>query len=185
MATTPSGVTGGTDLQPNASGASSSGGIVQSGIIRGAISTFRIEPLKEGNWLAWQNRMTSILKLQHVYGLVDDTVHKPDGTDPTALAEWGDKDLVAQVLIKNNLSDEQMIHIDQDTITTAAAMWQSLRAVHETRGYSALTAAKRTFYAMRGAEDANIPEHIAEVKQQHTKINQMGCKITDGVAHIV
>ena len=120
------------------------------------------------------------MKLQHVYGLVNGTVHKPDGTNPTALAEWGDKDLVAQVLIKNNLSDEQMIHIDQDTITTVVAMWQSLWAVYETHGYSALTAAKHTFYSMCAAEDANIPEHITEVGQQYNKINQMGCKITDG-----
>ena len=57
------------DLQPHVLGTSDGGGTVQSGIVRGAISTFKIEPLKEGNWLPWQNRMTSILKLQNVYGL--------------------------------------------------------------------------------------------------------------------
>ena len=166
------------DLQPHVLGTSGGGGTVQSGIVRGAVSTFKIEPLKEGNWLPWQNRMTSILKLQNVYGLINGTVPKPDN-DPTAFAEWEQKDLVAQVLIKNNLSDEQMVHVDQDTVTTAAAMWQSLRAVHETRGHSAITAAKRTFYGMRAADDVNIPEHIAEMRRQYNRLCQMGCKILD------
>jgi len=110
--------------------------------------------------------MTSILKLQNVYGLINGTIPKPDN-DPTAFAEWEQKDLVAQVLIKNNLSDEQMVHVDQDTVTTAAAMWQSLHAVHETRGHSAIMAAKRTFYGMRAADDVNIPKHIAEMRRQY------------------
>jgi len=130
------------DLQPHVLETSGGGGTVQSGIVCSAISTFKIEPL-EGNWLPWQSRMTSILKLQNVYILINGTVPKPDN-DPTAFAEWKQKDLVAQVLIKNNLSDKQMVHVDQDTITTAAAMWQSLCAIYETCGHSAITAAKHT-----------------------------------------
>ena len=107
-------------MQPNDSGVPGGGGIVQSGIIRGAISTYRIDSLKEENWLAWHNRMISILKLQKVYGLIDGTEVKPDENDSEVLAVWEERDLVAQVLIKNNLSDEQMVHVDQDTITTAA-----------------------------------------------------------------
>jgi hypothetical protein len=124
--------------------------------------------------------MTSILKLQKVYELVDGTLSKPDAGSPAAeITAWEDKDLAAQVLIKNNLSDEQMVHVDPETITTAAAMWQSLRAVHETRGHSAITAAKRTFYGTRAADDVNIPEHIATMRTQYNKLSQMGCKIPD------
>ena len=179
MSGTSSNVENASVLQPNSLGSSTGSGVVQNGIIRGAISTFKIDSLKEGNWLAWQNRMTSILKLQKVYGLVDGTVVKPDTNDPQAVEAWEEKDLVAQVLIKNNLSDEQMVHVDQDIITTAAGMWQSLRAVHETRSESAITAAKCTFYGMRAADDANIPEHIAEMRKQYNKLIQKGCKISD------
>ena len=28
----------------------------------GAISTYKIEPLKEGNWIAWQSHMVTMLK---------------------------------------------------------------------------------------------------------------------------
>ena len=81
---------------------------------------------------------------------------KPDTDDPQAIEAWEEKDLVAQVLIKNNLSDEQMVHVDQDIITTTASMWQSLWAVHETCSKSAITAVKHTFYGMRAVDDANM-----------------------------
>jgi LTR polyprotein gag-polypeptide-like protein len=76
-----------------------------------------------------------------------------------------------QILITNNISGEQMVHVNQDSITTAAQMWQSLRAVHKVRGQSAITAAKRTFYGTRAADDVNIPEHIAEMHRQQNRLN--------------
>ena len=72
-----------------------------------------------------------------------------------------------------------MVHCNPDIITTSAQLWQSLRAVHETRGHSAVTAAKRTFYGMCADNDTNIPEHIAEMRRQYNKLSQMGCKISD------
>jgi len=123
--------------------------------------------------------MTTILKLQKVYGLVDGTKVKPDENHQEAMTAWEERDLVAQVLIKNNLSDEQMVHCDPDIITTLAQLWQSLRAIHETRGHSAVTAAKRTFYGMCADNDTNIPEHIAKMRRQYNKLSQMGCKISD------
>jgi len=72
---------------------------VQSGILKGAISTYKIEPLKEENWVAWSIRMTTILKLQKVYGLVDGTKVKPDENHQEAMTAWEERDLVTQVLI--------------------------------------------------------------------------------------
>ena len=43
----------------------------------GAVSTYKIEPLKEGNWVAWRSRMMTILKFQHAYGFIEGTVPKP------------------------------------------------------------------------------------------------------------
>jgi len=41
------------DLQSHVLETSGGGGIVQSGLVCSAISTFKIEPLKKGNWLPW------------------------------------------------------------------------------------------------------------------------------------
>ena len=119
--------------------------------------------------------MNTILKFQLAYGHVQGTVPKP--LDQAQLKNWEQQDLLAQILIKNNTSDEQMVHINQDSITMAAQMWQSLRAVHERRGQSGVTGAKHTFYGMWAPDDVNIPEHVAEMRRQQNKLHQMGCKI--------
>ena len=58
-------------------------------------------------------------------------------------------------------------------------MWQNLQFIHETHRYSAITAAKCTFYGVRAADGANVPEHIADMRRQYNKLHQMGCKISD------
>jgi len=116
----------------------------EPGINIGAVSTYKIDPLKEDNWVAWSSQMNTILKFQLAYGHVQGTVPKP--LDQAQLKNWEQQDLLAQIFIKNNTSDEQMVHINQDSITTAAQMWQSLCTVHELCGQSGVTAAKCTFY---------------------------------------
>jgi len=108
------------DSQPSTSGPTAS----TPAINMGAISTYKIDSLKEGNWVAWQSRMTTILKFHNASEHVVGTLPKP--LESAGQAKWEQRDLLAQILIKNNTSDEQMVHINQETITTAAEMWQSL-----------------------------------------------------------
>ena len=138
----------------------------------GAVSTYKIDPLKDDNWVAWRSRMTTMLKFQHAYDHVEGTVPRPD--DPVKGYKWDQRDYLAQILIKNNTSDEQMVHINQDSVKTAAQMWSNLRAVHEHRGQSALTATKCTFYGIRAKDDANIPDHIAEMRWLQTRLSEKG-----------
>jgi len=88
--------------------------------------------------------MITILQFHHAFGHIEGTVPKP--TEPTAKIKWEQCDLLAQILIENNMSDEQMVHVNQANISMAAQMWNSLKAVHEVCGQSAITATKRTFY---------------------------------------
>ena len=143
----------------------------------GAVSTYKIESLKEGNWIAWRSRMITILQFHHAFGHIEGTVPKP--AEPTAKTKWEQRDLLAQILIKNNMSDEQIVHVNQANISTAAQMWNSLKAVHEVRGQSAITAAKRTFYGTQAEDTVNIPVHIADMRRQQNKLHQMGCQISD------
>ena len=43
----------------------------------GGLSTNKVDPLKEENWLAWKTRITRILKLHKVYDYVEGKVTKP------------------------------------------------------------------------------------------------------------
>ena len=110
------------DSQPSTSGPTASESTPAINI--GAVSTYKIDSLKEGNWVVWQSRMTTILKFHNASEHVVGTLPKP--LESAGQAKWEQRDLLAQILIKNNTSDEQMVHINQETITTAAEMWQSL-----------------------------------------------------------
>ena len=77
------------------------------------------------------------------------------------------------------MSDEQMVHINQSDITTAAEIWCSLHMTHEVCGQSAITAAKHTLYSTRATNEDSILDHIAKMCCQANCINQMGCKISD------
>jgi hypothetical protein len=77
------------------------------GINMGAVSTYKIDPLKEDNWVAWCSCMMTMLKFQHAYGHVEGTVPKPDDLDKCY--KWERHVYLAQILIKNNLSDGQMV----------------------------------------------------------------------------
>ena len=75
-------------------------------------------------------------------------------------------DNIAQMLIKNNTSDEQMVHINQNDAGIATEMWCSLHTVHEVCGQSAVTVTKYTFYSMQAMNEHSIPDHIADMPCQ-------------------
>ena len=56
-----------------------------------------------------------------------------------------------------------MVHVNQANISMATQMWNSLKAVHEVCGQSAITAAKRTFYGTQDEDTVNIPVHITDM----------------------
>ena len=60
------------DSQPNNIAAT----MVELAINMGAVSTYKIETLKEGNWVAWRSRMITMLRFHHAYGHIDGTVPK-------------------------------------------------------------------------------------------------------------
>jgi hypothetical protein len=107
----------------------------------GGLSTNKVDPLKEGNWLAWKTRITRILRLHKVYDYVEGKVPKPE--DDNEAEKWERRDLVAQTLIQINVSDEQIIHVAE--AETATEIWNNLRSIHEIWGHTSITAAKRTF----------------------------------------
>ncbi|KDR73973.1 hypothetical protein GALMADRAFT_69683, partial [Galerina marginata CBS 339.88] len=89
-------------------------------------SLYRIELLKEDNWLPWKRRVTGVLRERRLlkYALVT--------ARETEISEWEDNDARAQTQIELTLSDPQMIHIAG--AKTAAEMWTQLKTVKEPRG---------------------------------------------------
>jgi hypothetical protein len=82
------------------------------------------DPLDETNWTVWRHRLTLMLQMCGVQGIVDGTVQRPDpAQDPEGAANWDFNDTYAKVLISNNVNTTQMVHISQSR--TAYESWSN------------------------------------------------------------
>lgn len=128
------------------------------------------EPLDENNWTVWRERMKIILRYCRVDQYVNGNIPYPE--DPEKRDIWKQKDGYAQVMISNNITSGQMIHLSQ--CETAYAMWNSLEAVYEARGTQTIIAIARNLYQTVADDSTNIVEHLNTCKQYWERINLIG-----------
>ena len=101
----------------------------------GALSSYKIDVLKENNWHAWKLRMQKYLHLHKVFKYAEGTCPKPAEDIPnnsTKVAMWEEEDLIAQTLILTNIDDAQMHHVND--AKASVQMWESLQMAHQTHG---------------------------------------------------
>ena len=150
----------------------------------GSAITKLSEPLDELNWMAWRERMTRVLRLCGVEAYAQGKVDRP--TDIKNVKNWEFNDNYAQVMIINNIASTEMVHVSQ--CTTAKAMWESLEAVHESKGHQTIVSIIRNLFHTKASEDSNINEHLNQLKKYWERINQMNdedFKISDILFKII
>ena len=98
----------------------------------GAISSYKVDALKDNNWHAWKIRMQKFLCLNKVFKYAEGSCPKPedDPSNSAKLVVWEEEDLIAQTLILTNIDDRQIDHVVH--AETAAQMWESLKLAHQT-----------------------------------------------------
>ena len=143
----------------------------------GAISSYKIDQLRDDNWLSWKGRLVSLLELHDVLEYVEGKVQKPDPNKQDEAAVWKKHDQIAKTLLLINIADAQMVHVSE--AKSSKEVWDNLTAIHQSRGQQSITAARRTFYGLRAEEGVNIPEHINEMWKQQSRLHQMGCEIDE------
>ena len=89
----------------------------------GAISSQKVEPLRDDNWLAWKIRITNLLHLYDVYDYVTGKRSKP--SSPAEFEAWKKQDTVARTLIYNNVDSEQVVHVTE--CETSAELWSAFK----------------------------------------------------------
>ena len=90
--------------------------------------------LDETNWTIWRHQLTLMLQICGVQGYVAGTVQRPDpAQDPEGASNWDFNDTYAKVLIANNVTTTQMVHISQSR--TAHDSWTNLEAVHDAKSH--------------------------------------------------
>ena len=82
----------------------------------------------------WQHRLTLMLQICRVQGYVAGTVQRPNlAQEPEGANNWDFNDTYAKVLIANNMTMTQMVHISQSRM--AHNSWTNLEAVHDAKSH--------------------------------------------------
>ena len=114
--------------------------------------------LDEANWIVWQAKIRTALEtcgmLDYITGNVE---HLNFIVDPQGWHNWGSNDTFTRMQIQCNLTDAQMVHVNQ--CKSALEMWRSLKGVHDNRGHQALIVYMRMLYCLAAKEGDNIIEH--------------------------
>jgi hypothetical protein len=114
--------------------------------------SYRIELLKNDNWMPWKRRMLAILRDQGLEKYVDKTTQPP--VESEALLKWQDGDAKARTRIELSIGDSEMIHLSG--ANTAKDMWNQLTMVKEARGRLGVLATRRALYRASADEGVDM-----------------------------
>ena len=138
--------------------------------VASSISKLR-EPLDDTNWTVWRDRITRVFTYCGVDGYINGTIKRPDPTsiDPNAATIWDTNNVYAQILITNNISKGQMVHVSR--MATSHEIWNSLRSIHETKDYRIAIHIQRSLFRQMIVDGGNVIEHLAQLKLQWERLN--------------
>jgi len=121
------------------------------------------EPLDESNWVVWHKRIRRIFRLCGVEPYVYGNLKCPDPAIDLGTCDiWDNSDVYAQILITNNITKEQMVHVTR--LNTAHKIWKSLQAIHETKDYQIAISIQRTLFRKCASDGDDIVEHLTQLK---------------------
>jgi len=94
----------------------------------GAPSIMKLtEPLSKNNWIAWRERIKRVLRYCCMEEYITGTIYRPEEDEDVEGAEnWDYNDNYTQMMIVNNITSLEMVHIGQCANLNAKAMWDSL-----------------------------------------------------------
>ena len=144
----------------------------------GAISSFKThDPLNNENWVAWKGQIWPMLELNGVDSHCKGPGIAPPVTDVDWRAEWDRAERVARIIISNNLSAPQFIHVLQ--AATVKQMWDNLWAVHEVHRQQSINALRRTLYDTKAQEGDDILAHTMKMCSLQADLHMMGLMVND------
>ena len=120
----------------------------------------------ESNWIAWRERIKRVLRLCGVETYAKGKIQCP--ADAAEAENWKYNDNYAQVMIINNITSTEMVHVGQ--CDTAKAMWDNLEVVHESKGHQTIVSIIRNLFHTKADEDSDINEHLNQLKQYRERI---------------
>jgi hypothetical protein len=128
------------------------------------------EPLDDLNWVVWCEWIHRIFHICGVEPYVYGTLKQPDSAiDPGTYDIWDYNNVYAQILITNNITKDQMVHIT--CLNTVYEIWKSLKAIHKTKDYQVSITIQHALFKKCAADGDNIVEHLTQLKKQWEQLN--------------
>jgi hypothetical protein len=128
--------------------------------------------LMENNWSDWKRRMIPILDVCELWEYANGNIPKPDNTaDPDNVRNWQANDKLTKLIILQNISKNQLQHIDQDQ--SASDIWKTIMSLYQTTGFRTAISYMKELYMMKASDGENIPEFISKMKAIIENINSM------------
>ncbi len=83
------------------------------------------DPLDDTNWMIWHERIHHIFSICGIDPYVYGKLECPDSAlDPEITTTWDINDMYTQIIIMNNISKDQMVHITRlDTVHKIHCPW--------------------------------------------------------------
>ncbi|KIL68999.1 hypothetical protein M378DRAFT_70767, partial [Amanita muscaria Koide BX008] len=128
-----------------------------------------MEKLKDGTWLLWKARISSLLRRSQMIGYATGKIKPPNKEEsPKEHEKWMAMDEETHGIIMAGLGDASMVDL-----------WKVLHQVHEIRGVVAAGTALRNFATKRAKDNANMVMHLLEMKSERMNLEMMGHRIPD------
>ena len=128
------------------------------------------DSLNDENWTVWQQRLLLMLQICGVQNYITRGTPRPDvGLDPEGAANWDFNDTYTRVLIANNVTTTQMVHIGQ--CHTASECWSSLEAIHDAKSHQTIIGIIWNLYRASAEDGNNIADHLNKLKRYWERIN--------------
>jgi len=129
------------------------------------------EPLDDSNWAIWCERIHQIFTLCGVEPYIYGTLLCPTETlsGPDSVTAWNQNDVYAQILIINNITQDQMVHVSR--LNTACEIWKSLEAIHETWDYQVAIFIQWNLFSQHATDDNDLVEHLTKLKRDWECLN--------------
>jgi hypothetical protein len=137
--------------------------------------------LDDTNWAIWKTCMHHTFKQCHVSRYIYSDIKRPDPTvDSVCMENWDLNDNYAGMLIFENISTSQKIHVGHDLI--ASNMWSNLEAIHKVTGHTTIINYICMLFKCTTEEGDDIVEHLNALKITWERINTLSIdkfKISD------
>lgn len=136
-----------------------------------------IERFDGTDFPAWKFQIVNLLKAKRLLRIAEGEEKQPHADDERALNDWLERDSQAIGIIMSSI--ERRLHKPLRITRTAAACWERLRELHDTKSDADIHQLHARFYALTLESQNSLPDFLAEIEEVAAELLDANYPITD------